>query len=131
MNVPKYDDLSPDSKIRNRCEGETMKIAITGKGGVGKTTFAAILSRLYASEGYRVLAFDADPDPIWPWPWFFRKSGSLKLFHSGNEGDDCGQNEHRGGFFRKCSNSTLKWTISREIRDERSWRKSINHGYGR
>lgn len=39
-----------------------MKIAITGKGGVGKTTFSAILSRLYASEGYRVLAVDADPD---------------------------------------------------------------------
>jgi CO dehydrogenase maturation factor len=39
-----------------------MKIAITGKGGVGKTTFAAILSRLYADEGYRVLAVDADPD---------------------------------------------------------------------
>ncbi|RKD33818.1 carbon monoxide dehydrogenase accessory protein CooC [Thermohalobacter berrensis] len=39
-----------------------MKIAITGKGGVGKTTFTAILSRLYASDGYRVLAVDADPD---------------------------------------------------------------------
>jgi len=39
-----------------------MKVAITGKGGVGKTTFAAILSRLYATEGYRVLAVDADPD---------------------------------------------------------------------
>jgi CO dehydrogenase maturation factor len=40
-----------------------MKIAVTGKGGVGKTTFAAILSRLYAEEGCRVLAVDADPDP--------------------------------------------------------------------
>jgi CO dehydrogenase maturation factor len=39
-----------------------MKIAVTGKGGVGKTTFTAILSRLYAAEGYRVLAVDADPD---------------------------------------------------------------------
>lgn len=39
-----------------------MKIAITGKGGVGKTTFTAILSRIYADEGYRVLAVDADPD---------------------------------------------------------------------
>ena len=40
-----------------------MKIAVTGKGGVGKTTFAAILSRLFADEGYRVLAVDADSDP--------------------------------------------------------------------
>ena len=28
-----------------------MKIAVTGKGGVGKTTFAATLARLYADEG--------------------------------------------------------------------------------
>ncbi len=39
-----------------------MKIAITGKGGVGKTTFTAILARLYADEGKNVLAVDADPD---------------------------------------------------------------------
>ncbi|AKL94524.1 CO dehydrogenase nickel-insertion accessory protein CooC [Clostridium aceticum] len=39
-----------------------MKIAITGKGGVGKTTFAAMISRLLAEEGYSVLGVDADPD---------------------------------------------------------------------
>ncbi len=39
-----------------------MKIAITGKGGVGKTTLSAILSHLYAAEGKRVIAVDADPD---------------------------------------------------------------------
>jgi len=39
-----------------------MKIAITGKGGVGKTTFAGTLSRIFAREGYRILAVDADPD---------------------------------------------------------------------
>jgi len=39
-----------------------MKIAVTGKGGVGKTTFSAMLSRIYADEGYRVLSVDADPD---------------------------------------------------------------------
>ena len=39
-----------------------MKIAVTGKGGVGKTTIAATLARLYAEEGNPVLAADVDPD---------------------------------------------------------------------
>lgn len=39
-----------------------MKIAVTGKGGVGKTTIAATLARLYADEGHPVLAADVDPD---------------------------------------------------------------------
>ncbi|BAE84420.1 AAA family ATPase [Desulfitobacterium hafniense] len=39
-----------------------MKIAVTGKGGVGKTTLSGTLARLLAADGYRVLAVDADPD---------------------------------------------------------------------
>ena len=39
-----------------------MKIAVTGKGGVGKTTFASTLARLYAEENRSVLAADVDPD---------------------------------------------------------------------
>ncbi len=39
-----------------------MKVAVTGKGGVGKTTFSAVLARLYADEGRSVLAADVDPD---------------------------------------------------------------------
>ena len=39
-----------------------MKIAISGKGGVGKTTFAAFLVKALVDEGKRVLAIDADPD---------------------------------------------------------------------
>jgi CO dehydrogenase maturation factor len=39
-----------------------LKIAITGKGGVGKTTLAGMLARVFAGDGSRVLAIDADPD---------------------------------------------------------------------
>lgn len=39
-----------------------MKIAISGKGGVGKTTLSAFLSRYYSNNGHAVLAVDADPD---------------------------------------------------------------------
>ncbi len=38
-----------------------IKIAVSGKGGVGKTTFAGTLARLLTGEGYDVLAIDADP----------------------------------------------------------------------
>lgn len=41
---------------------QTIKIAVTGKGGVGKTSFAATLARVFAAEGRNVLAADADPD---------------------------------------------------------------------
>ncbi len=40
-----------------------MKIAITGKGGVGKTTLSALLAQAYADQGKQVLAVDADPSP--------------------------------------------------------------------
>jgi len=40
-----------------------MKLAISGKGGVGKTTLTALLSQMYADEGRTVLAADADPSP--------------------------------------------------------------------
>ena len=40
-----------------------MKIAVTGKGGVGKTTLAALLAQAYADQGKDVLAVDADPSP--------------------------------------------------------------------
>jgi CO dehydrogenase maturation factor len=39
-----------------------MKVAVTGKGGVGKTTVAASLARCWRNLGYRVVAVDADPD---------------------------------------------------------------------
>jgi CO dehydrogenase maturation factor len=42
---------------------DTMKLAITGKGGVGKTTLTALIAQSYADAGRQVLAVDADPSP--------------------------------------------------------------------
>jgi CO dehydrogenase maturation factor len=39
-----------------------MKLAVAGKGGVGKTTLVALLAREAVGAGYRVLVIDADPD---------------------------------------------------------------------
>ncbi|MDY0039422.1 MAG: AAA family ATPase [Desulforhabdus sp.] len=39
-----------------------MKIAVSGKGGVGKTTLSAFLVKWFAEQGNNVLAVDADPD---------------------------------------------------------------------
>jgi len=39
-----------------------MKIAIAGKGGVGKTLLAALLTKLFVARKQKVFAIDADPD---------------------------------------------------------------------
>src|SRR3974377_360418 len=39
-----------------------MKIAVSGKGGVGKTTLSALLSTALSLKGRHVVAIDADPD---------------------------------------------------------------------
>jgi CO dehydrogenase maturation factor len=39
-----------------------MKIAVSGKGGVGKSTISASIALILAQRGQRVLALDADPD---------------------------------------------------------------------
>ncbi len=43
-------------------ERHIAKIAVTGKGGVGKTTLAGILAYIFAAQGDDVIAIDADPD---------------------------------------------------------------------
>ena len=39
-----------------------MKLAVTGKGGVGKSTVSALLAHALGVSGRRVFAVDADPD---------------------------------------------------------------------
>ncbi|MDQ6837572.1 MAG: AAA family ATPase [Actinomycetota bacterium] len=40
-----------------------MRIAVTGKGGAGKSTISGALSRQFARQGHKVVAVDADPNP--------------------------------------------------------------------
>lgn len=40
-----------------------MRLAMAGKGGVGKTSISGTLARLIARSGRRVLAIDADANP--------------------------------------------------------------------
>lgn len=40
-----------------------MRIGLSGKGGVGKTTISAVLARTYARRGRQVIAIDCDSDP--------------------------------------------------------------------
>jgi len=44
-------------------DGKALKIAVTGKGGVGKTFVAAGLAYFLANRNFRVIAIDADPTP--------------------------------------------------------------------
>ncbi len=41
---------------------KSIKLAVTGKGGAGKTTVASLLCKAFSDKGYSVLAVDADPD---------------------------------------------------------------------
>ncbi len=50
-----------NSHIPQLAGKEGIRILITGKGGVGKTTITALLAHLFAQEGFRVLAIDGDP----------------------------------------------------------------------
>jgi len=51
-----------DKKTVNISVMQGIKIAIGGKGGVGKTTVCAIWAQLFAESGFNVLAIDADPN---------------------------------------------------------------------
>ena len=53
--------FSPGKNTAVSTGGGGIRIVITGKGGVGKTTLTAILAHLFAQQGFRVLAVDGDP----------------------------------------------------------------------
>lgn len=40
-----------------------MKVAVSGKGGSGKSTIAGTLARAWGRQGRSVVAIDADPNP--------------------------------------------------------------------
>jgi CO dehydrogenase maturation factor len=54
--------FSPEQPDTRVTAYKIMKIAISGKGGVGKTLLASLLAHTFAAAGYSVLAIDADPD---------------------------------------------------------------------
>jgi cellulose biosynthesis protein BcsQ len=57
-------------EIRWKNRGTKNEDSRNRKGGVGKTTVAAVLARLYAEEGRSVLAADVDPDANLVWRRF-------------------------------------------------------------
>jgi len=56
-----------------------MKLAVTGKGGVGKTFIAGTLARILAKDGYKVLAVDADPNINLAYTIGFREDEILRI----------------------------------------------------
>lgn len=53
--------IAGNSRIPHVAGGNGIRIVVTGKGGVGKTTITALLAHLFAQQGFRVLAIDGDP----------------------------------------------------------------------
>jgi len=59
--VPRSSPIAGNIHIPHVAGKDGIRILVTGKGGVGKTTITALLAHLFAREGFRVLAIDGDP----------------------------------------------------------------------
>ena len=51
----------PETQMKNKTNEKGFRLAVAGKGGVGKTTLVALLAELLTRSGYQVLATDEDP----------------------------------------------------------------------
>ena len=61
-DLPNIGAQTADNKVVIISVMQGLKIAIGGKGGVGKTTVCAIWAQLFAKNGFDVLVIDADPN---------------------------------------------------------------------
>ncbi len=82
-----------------------LKIAISGKGGVGKTTLTSLLACHYARQGQPVLAIDADPSPCLGPALGFSEAQLIDLLPISEMGELIAERTgstpgHSGGFFR-------------------------------
>ena len=84
-----------------------LKIAVSGKGGVGKTTVAALLASQYARDGMNVVAVDADPASSLPAPRVLGiEEGHRSLSEMLPSRNDRWPGESYGSMF----SSTPRWT---------------------